>query len=171
MISPRLYWLPQGLPFLHLGETRYHTLPAIDAMDSLRQGVLSANIAAYRSNDMAVQRALVDMLGELDLAARGIIDLPRVCKAPESRRLLRYPLVVDAVDRDPLYQELKRRGLGPSGMYPVALPGIPGLERLLEGQGPFPVAEAFATRILTLPTHNGVRRRDVAKICQVLVLG
>jgi dTDP-4-amino-4,6-dideoxygalactose transaminase len=168
MISPWLYWLPQGLPFLHLGETRYHTLPAIDAMDSVRQSVLPANIAAYRGDDMAAQKALVDMLGELDLSAKRIIDLPRVCKTPESRRLLRYPLVVDAVDRDPLYQALKRRGLGPSGMYPAALPGIPGLERLLEGQGPFPAAEVFATRILTLPTHNGVRRGDVAKICQVL---
>ena len=168
MIWSRLYWLPQGLPFLHLGETRYHTLPAIDAMDSVRQSVLPANIAAYRGDDMAAQKALVDMLGELDLSAKRIIDLPRVCKTPESRRLLRYPLVVDAVDRDSIYAELKRRGLGPSGMYPAALPGIPGLERLLEGQGPFPAAEVFATRILTLPTHNGVRRGDVAKICQVL---
>ena len=168
MISPWLYWLPQGLPFLHLGETRYHTLSAIDAMDPLRLDVLPANIAAYRSDDMGTQTALVGMLGELDLAARGIIDLPRACKAPESRRLLRYPLLMDAASRELLYQQLKRHGLGASGMYPVALPGIPGLERLLEGQGPFPVADAFAARILTLPTHNGVRRGDVAKIRKVL---
>lgn len=168
MISPWLYWLPQGLPFLHLGETRYHTLSAIDGMDPFRLDVLPANIAAYRSDEMDAQRALVDMLGELDLAARGIIDLPRVCKAPESRRLLRYPLLTGAVDRDPLYQQLKRNGLGPSGMYPVALPGISGLERLLVGQGPFPAAEAFAARILTLPTHNRVSRGDVAKVHQVI---
>jgi dTDP-4-amino-4,6-dideoxygalactose transaminase len=39
---------------------------------------------------------------------------------------------------------------------------------VLAGQGPFPAAEAFATRILTLPTHTGVRRGDVAKMCRVL---
>ena len=117
---------------------------------------------------MGAQTALVDMLGGLDLAARGIIDLPRACKAPGNRRLLRYPLLLDAAARDLLYQQLQRNGLGPSGMYPVALPRICGLERLLEGQGPFPAAEAFAARVLTLPTHNGVRRGDVAKIRQVL---
>ena len=168
MISPRLYWLPQSLPFLHLGETRYHTLPVIDAMDPLRLDVLPANIAAYRSDDMGTQRALVSMVRELDLTTKGIIDLPQVCKAPESRRLLRYPLLMDAASRDLLYQQLQRHGLGPSGMYPVALPRIPGLERLLDGQGPFPAAEAFAARILTLPTHNGVRHADVVKIRTIL---
>jgi len=53
-------------------------------------------------------------------------------------------------------------------MHLAALPGIPGLEKLLKGQGSFPVEEAFAARILTLPTHNGVRRGDVARIRKVL---
>ena len=53
-------------------------------------------------------------------------------------------------------------------MYPAALPGIVGLEALLAGQGPFPRAAAFAARILTLPTHQHVRRGDIEKMHQVL---
>ena len=38
MISPRLYWLPQSLPFLNLGETRYYPLADIAAMVQARNG-------------------------------------------------------------------------------------------------------------------------------------
>ncbi len=56
--------------------------------------------------------------------------------------------------RDWLYQQLHRLGSGHSVMYPAVLPGIPGLEVLLSGQGPFPAAEAFAACILMLPAHS-----------------
>jgi dTDP-4-amino-4,6-dideoxygalactose transaminase len=171
MISPWLYWLPQSLPFLHLGETRYHTLPDIEAMDAVRQAVLPGNLAVYRHDDMAVQKALAEGLDDLDLAGRDIIDLPKICRTPPERRLLRYPLLIRATDRDRLYEKLKHAGLGPSGMYPAALPGICGLKELLAEQGPFPAAELFSTRILTLPTHHGVRQVDIGEMCRVLGAG
>ena len=108
------------------------------------------------------------MLAELDLPMMGIIDLAAVCRLPPNRRLLRYPLLVNAKVRPELYAELRRRGLGASGMYPATLPDIPGLEELLEGQGPFPAAEEFAAGILTLPTHNRVGSDDIAGIRRVI---
>ena len=50
----------------------------------------------------------------------------------------------------------------------ATLPGIPGLEGALAEPGPFPSAEAFAARILTLPTHNRVANGDIAEIRQVI---
>ena len=70
--------------------------------------------------------------------------------------------------RDRLYQQLHRFGSGPSVMYPAALPGIPGLEARLAGQGPFPAVEAFAACILTPPTHSRVGSKDIANIRRVL---
>jgi dTDP-4-amino-4,6-dideoxygalactose transaminase len=168
LIAPRLYWLPHSLPFLHLGETRYQPLSAIEAMDPLRQALLATNVAAYRADDMAAQTALAGMLKGLDGAAGELIDLPRVCRVPAQRPLLRYPLLVEAAARERLYGELRRRGLGPSTMYPAPLPGIAGLETVLAGQGPFPAAEAFAARILTLPTHQRVSGDDIARMRAVL---
>jgi dTDP-4-amino-4,6-dideoxygalactose transaminase len=52
-------------------------------------------------------------------------------------------------------------------MYPVALPAIPGLESMLSDQGPFPAAEAFAARVLTLPLHRRVRGADIRVMKQV----
>jgi hypothetical protein len=168
LIAPRLYWLPEGLPFLHLGETRYHPLPGIEAMDPVRRAMLAANVAAYRDDEMESQTALVGMLGGLDGMAGEMIDLPRVCQVSPDRRLLRYPLLIEAALRDRLYGALQRCGLGTSVMYPAVLPGIPGLETVLAGQGPIPMAEAFAARILTLPTHQRVSREDIARMRGVL---
>lgn len=169
MISPRLYWIPLAMPFLHLGETRYHPLPAIDGMDTIRHSLLPANIAAYREKGPGVQSRLAEMLGKLDLAQSAITDLPAACGVTHERRLLRYPLLVDATKRDRLFSRLHRHGLGASTMYPEVLSKIPGLENRLAGQGPFPAAESFATRILTLPTHARVSSSDIDNLHQVLV--
>lgn len=168
MISPWLYWLPQSLPFLNLGETRYHPLPCIEAMDFTRLAMLPVNITAYQDNGLETQHAMSEMLEEIDISAAGFIDLPKVCRVSPQRRLLRYPLLVDVSTRDQLYRQLHRLGSGPSVMYPATLQGIPGLETLLGGQGPFPAAEAFAECILTLPTHRQVGSDDVANVRHVL---
>ena len=171
MILPRLYWLPQSLPFLHLGETRYHPLPGIDAMDQTRLELLPDNIVAYRDNGSEAQQSLVGIIGELNSTVAGLIDLAQQCQVPRERRLLRYPLLVDASFRDRLYNQLRRFGLGPSVMYPAALPGILGLQSFLSDQGPFPAAEAFAARILTLPTHRRVGLMDMTNIRRNLSSG
>ena len=168
MVSPRLYWIPQNLPFLHLGETRYYPLPDIDAIDQARLAALPANITAYQHADIKVQQALAEMFRETDAAAIGQIDLPRACQLPPERRILRYPLLVDSAIRDRLYRQLHKFGSGPSIMYPATLPGISGLEMLLSDQGPFNAAEAFAARILTLPTHRWVSADDIAIIRRTL---
>lgn len=161
MISPYLYWLPQGLPFLHLGETRYHPLAAISAMDELRQGLLGANIAKYQSRDDTIRSLVAKLASEWASNAAGGVDLPGVCNVAGEQDLLRYPLLLDQDRRDRVFARLQRSGLGPSRMYPAPLPRIPGLESLLAGAGTFPAADAFSRRILTLPLHGGVREEDI----------
>jgi dTDP-4-amino-4,6-dideoxygalactose transaminase len=168
MISPRLYWLPQALPFLHLGETHFHPLTEIACMDAQRMALLPANIADYRRDAMQVQNTLVGMLSELDPESSGVIDLPGACGVSSDRRLLRYPLLIDVRQRNRLYRTMLKLGLGPSTMYPAALPAIAGLESILTEQGPFPAAESFAAGILTLPVHRRVSIRDIERMRQIL---
>lgn len=170
MISPFLYWLPQSLPFLHLGETRYHTLQAIEAMDQTRMDLLPANISCYQDDATAAIRSekISLMLRSLDSSQDKLRDLPRICNIEANRRLLRYPLLVGALSRDSIYQRLKQAGLGASIMYPDSLPKIPGLNHLLDDRAYFPNAEDFASRVLTLPTHAGVRDKDIEKIKTIL---
>jgi dTDP-4-amino-4,6-dideoxygalactose transaminase len=168
MISPRFYWLPQSLPFLNLGETRYHPLTSIEAMDSDRYALLPSNVKTYLDRSMEVQQSLHAMLAEMKSEEHGITDLPRVCKTPEDARLLRYPLLVESELRDSLFARLRLSGTGVSRMYPAALPGIAGLEKILSGQGDFPAARSFSDRLLTLATHSQVSQADIARISGVL---
>ncbi|MDH5611276.1 MAG: DegT/DnrJ/EryC1/StrS family aminotransferase [Gammaproteobacteria bacterium] len=168
MINPRLYWLPQALPFLHLGETRYYPLPSLEGMDRVKLSMLSSNVKAYQSDLMSAQNKLAVILDGQDLEGRGIVDLPKACKITADRRLLRYPLLIEPEIRDQLHAKLLKLGLGPSRMYLKALPEISGLETLLSGQGLFPVAASFADRMLTLPTHSHVSQADIEKMCQVI---
>ncbi len=165
MIRPGWYWIPRGMPFLHLGETRYHPLAAIEGMDRLRLSLLPANIARYQKHDAAVQRLLGGMLEPM---AGRLVDLPSVCGVPDERRLLRYPLLLDAEKRNSVLRDFMAQGLGASTLYPAILPGIPGLQELPGGQRAFPRAEAFAKRILTLPTHVGVRHKDISRMQGIL---
>jgi len=167
MINPWLYWIPQQLPFLHLGETRYHPLRNIGAIDAARFSMLAANVKEYRDDTIVGQQAVAEMLAGHGFRPDELVDLAGICQVPVNRRLLRYPLIVNRLVREELYMNLERKGLGPSRMYPFALPAISGLESMLSGQGPFPVADAFAARVLTLPVHGRVREADIRMMRQV----
>jgi dTDP-4-amino-4,6-dideoxygalactose transaminase len=161
-----MYWIPQSLPFLHLGDTRYKPLSSIDTMDSVRRGLLAVNIDNYQQDSATAQAALASLMQEPGIAGKGLVNLPAVCTVPRRQRLLRYPLLVDPNWRESIYQRLRHAGLGASMMYPASLPAIPGMEGMLESQGPFPVADNFARRLLTLPTHGRVCSGDISKIRQ-----
>jgi dTDP-4-amino-4,6-dideoxygalactose transaminase len=168
MRLPYLYWIPQGLPFLRLGETRYHPLTAIESMDSERLRLLESNIAQYQHQKNDVQTAMADIARGAGGGGAALIDLPAVCRVEPYRRLLRYPLLIQAEWRDRVYHRLRKAGLGPSILYPTSLPSIPGLGARMGSQGNYPAAEAFAGRMLTLPTHDRVRDADIRKIREIL---
>ena len=167
MISPLLYWLPQTLPFLHLGETRYHVLPAIEAMDLERLKVLASNVVRYQNDREAIARCekislMVDSLVRVK-------NLPSANVTEEKSRLLRYPLLVEEASRERVCKRLEQEGLGVSTMYPASLPQIVGLSHILNDEQRFPRAELFALRLITLPTHFMVSNNSIAKLKAALI--
>ena len=170
MISPLLYWLPQAMPFLHLGETHYHKLSAIDVMDQVRLNLLACNIDCYQ-RDVEVTACcekISSMLDSLGSSSDRISNLPRVCESGPNRRLLRYPLLLEAATRNQVYQKLTQAGLGASIMYPASLPEIAGMNHILDEKQRFPNADVFASRLLTLPTHMHVNKKNIEKIKAIL---
>lgn len=168
LLSPRWYWLPNSLPFLHLGETRFHPLESIAGLDTTTIRRVAVNAKRYRRYDLRRQEQVHAALAGRDLEGRTVVDLPDVCGQAANRRLLRYPLLVSQEKRDRCLQSLNRAGLGATTMYPASLPGIDGLEVLLRGQGRFVEAERFARRLITLPVHPGVRTTDVDKMIALI---
>lgn len=166
MISPLFYWLPQSLPFLHLGETRYHALSDLDGLDQVRLDLLSSNIRHYQNDAEAITRS--EKISAILNSQDKITNLPRLCNMKVSRRLLRYPLLLDVASRDKVYRKLKQAGLGASILYPASLPKIVGLKDILDDKLAFPNAEMFSSRLLTLPTHSHVSEKDINKIKTIL---
>ncbi len=166
MISPLIYWLPQSLPFLHLGETRYHALSDIEGLDQVRLELLKGNISRYQNDAEAITRC--EKISAILDSQNAINNLPRLCNMKANHRLLRYPLLLDATHRNKVYQKLKQAGLGASILYPTSLPKIAGLKGILDDKLAFPNAEMFASRLLTLPTHSHVSEKDIGKINTIL---
>ncbi len=173
MVSPRLYWLLQLLPFLHLGETRYHALLEITGMGTERKKRLAVNILRYQNDKKPVQSSGKISQGLASL--EHVIDLPVTCGKLSAasgsglgeRRLLRYPILVATHLRDEVCEKLNRAGLGASKMYPTVLPRIDGLQSVFPDQD-FPQASVFASKLITLPVHAGVSSKDAEKIVRLL---
>lgn len=162
MIDPRLYWLPDTLPFLHLGQTRYHALSGILAMDSTRQQLLPVNVENYQARTLDIQQSIRDMIEQwVSEKPGGVIDLPGACHLDSAQACLRYPVLVNADRRERLLKRLGREGLGGSMMYPSPLPDIAGVKSVFQDENSYPHAREFSRRIVTLPTHSQVRARDI----------
>lgn len=170
VVSPYLYWLPQSLSFLHLGETRYHRLSDIEAMDSIRLDLLAQNVVCYQSDVQAAKccQGISNMLTALSAEISEVTNLPLLCGVGGNHRLLRYPLLLDADVRDCVYRKLRQAGLGASTMYPASLPKIAGLDKILDQQQSFSGAEDFAARIITLPTHQHVSAKHIDAMKAIL---
>lgn len=158
---PWLYRLPTLLPGLHLGETRYSALRGIQAMPEALAACLPPAAHAFR------RAACPQALYPAFLAGSGLLDLPTLCRQPAGERLSRYPvLAADGTTRDRLLGRLA--SLGASALYGKVLPQVSGVAVHLTDVGSYPAAEAFASRLLTLPNHDGVKRRHLVRLAQWL---
>lgn len=67
-------------------------------------------------------------------------------------------------DRDGLLQRLQEAGIGSAVHYPIPIHQQPIIRQLGYGEGSFPVAEAAAQHVLSLPVHPQLGPEDVEYI-------
>ncbi len=162
LLNPRLYFIPNSLPFLKLGETRFKPLSGIEPMAEGNLSILEANMDKYiRTGSDEKQQWLSGIISESKL-----INLAETCLGTNSvPTLLRYPVLASSrKQRDDLYYKLNQAGLGVSKMYQRPLNKIQGLEEIFREQGEFPNAKEFAETLLTLPVHKGLTLNCVQKV-------
>jgi dTDP-4-amino-4,6-dideoxygalactose transaminase len=157
-IRPSCYWLPAGLPFLGLGETRYQETFPIFRLSGARAGLLHrwrSNLAAGNAARRANARYYLD-------------HLPGTRSVDRSVAFLRFPVLLESSRKRESVLGLSRRwGLGISAMYPAAVDQIPELQSGMQG-APCPAARDVARRLVTLPTHHLVRGVDLERIVDLL---
>ncbi|HCW91021.1 MAG TPA: hypothetical protein DHU56_13365 [Marinobacter sp.] len=163
MLGRLSFALLEKIPFLHLGETHLNLLSDINRLD-IPPGLVSAGIDQYRQRPLWQQvydRSLsfIDHAGWVRLHAFHDPGDGGSCSR------LRYALLAPTRwERDVMIDRLNKMGIGANSFYKEPLPEIEGVSDLLDTIPNFPAARTFASRLLTLPCHEGVTHSDIERI-------
>lgn len=145
---PALYWIPESLPFMRLGETVWHDPWLPEGLPAFAAGALVASWprstrevrarAVCASQWMLLRPGLTVPSSAAPNAVPGYLRLPVLARTTEERtRLLQVP--------------------GAMPGYPVILPQVPQLQGTIIGDGPWPGANRLVQDLVTLPCHHWVR--------------
>lgn len=166
LFHPRLFWIPQVLPFLHIGETIFTLEADYGPMPPLARKLGHTMLAEFNSiiaDRQSLSFQYADYLKDLKDHFMFIpLSLARI-------NLLRFPLIFkDRHKRDICLSALKKAGLGASESYPCALNKMKGTHPFLDPDENLSNADDTATKVLTLPIHQHVRSDDITSICNII---
>jgi len=158
-LNPGLYWIPDNLPFLKIGETMFDTNFPVYRLSDFKAGLLDRCFSKLERFNQA--RASVS--GLYINAMKPGFAMP-IYHA--GRPYLRFPIYEDdAVSRDRTYHRF--RDLGVSRMYPDSVNRIKEL-KMDSREGGYPGAERIAKTLLTLPTHILLKDKDKVALCELV---
>jgi perosamine synthetase len=167
LLRPSLYWIPQRIPQLGLGQTVYATDFPIARSDRFLAALGAAvmdHLDDYTHRRAANARALLAPLKTLPHVS------PIAPISDVDPTYLRLPVLIDSPRlRQNALESLRQAGIGATGSYPTSLVDIPELHDALRHQdGEARGGRYVADRILTLPTHPFVSASDIARMTEVL---
>ena len=162
-IHPSLYWLPSGLPFLKLGKTIFHKEFPIKKLSGMHAGFLrewqrrlEESNKIRREHSEYFYSALASTLTFHNGACPPFLRLPFTT---ESREI-----------KERICSFSKKEGLGINHMYPTPINEIEEIQDHFNGRT-FPSASKVAERLLTIPTHQLLKKKDRGKICKLFNVG
>jgi UDP-2-acetamido-2-deoxy-ribo-hexuluronate aminotransferase len=133
---------------LHGQDRRYHH-PVIGLngrLDTLQAAILLAKLDNFDAEVAARAR----IAQRYDALLAGVVETPRL--APGNTSVYaQYTVEVD--NRAQVQEKLKAAGVPTAVHYPVPLNLQPAFAGLGQGEGSFPVSEAAARRVISLPMH------------------
>ena len=138
-----------------------HLRPGLNSrLDAMQAGVLSIKLRHLpewnASRDVAASRYRDVLRGRDDVREQ---ELPEGCVHAWYVFALRHPR------RDALAEALVRRGVQARVVYPTAIHDYPAYHPLGSKHGDFPVAEAWAHEVLTLPMFALMRDDEMDAAC------
>jgi len=132
-------------------------------MDSLQAVVLNAklpHLANWNSLRRQAAQRYHELLADLDWVRR-----PNTLADNEH---VWHLYVVRVPNRDSVLARLQAAGIGAAIHYPVPIHRSGAFASLGHGPGSFPVAEATAEQILTLPLYPGITPEQQSRVVEVL---
>lgn len=162
-LNPRLYWFPDNMPFLKLGQTIFDVNFDISDLSYIQKcaGVIIfpklENINAVRLKN--AKAICAELLKDDRFSIPGY-------SADRFPIYLRLPVLArNSHERDKTIAALKQAGIKSSAMYPSTIRRIEGIERYLANpEDDFEGAQIVVDQLFTLPTHHYVKDSDIEKI-------
>lgn len=166
-LHPHLYWFPEKLPFLQLGASKFDPNFKIRKFSRFQSALGLSQMK--KLDDFNRKRKEAANLIRKGIRDNESISYPLPIKNSDPV-YLRFPLIFkDESLRSKLFKILSDSGLGVSTMYPKSIAEIVEVRKyLVESTVNCPQANSLAQRILTLPTHNYVREKDIESITNIL---
>ena len=158
-MNPYLYWLPDGLPFLRIGETHFYSSFPVVRMNRAKFGLLHN----WQRKLDSLNKIRTDTSEEY----KHTLNLNRgIGIYSKKHPYLRFPVYLKNEERK---RDICKnyRHLGVSPMYPGAINAIPELSGIV-GNFHCPASEMIARKLVTLPTHGFVDGVLGKKICSVV---
>ena len=163
LIHPKLYWMPAGIPFLGLGETKFFSDFPIRRMDGMRAGLLSSWRGRLDESNRCRVRKKRSFLDRLPQGAQQFL-----IHQSEAAPYLRFPVLMPtARHKEALCATARQKGLGISSLYPAPISEISDIASKFRSRR-YPGAEALSARLVTLPLHQFVTETDVDRICSIV---
>lgn len=161
--SPYLYWMPQKIPSLHLGETIFEPdfflTKGLKSSASIIEGLLES------LEDDKKGRMTKSQWYNSELPNTPILKRPPYSEYPFHR----YPLLAqDKVVREAIMKGLRSIGISGALFYPCPLNELPDLRDVLQDSRTYPNAKQLSDALITLPVHEGVTLRDMNNIKSVI---
>lgn len=161
-LNPTLYWIPESLPFLRLGQTIYDDeFPTERYIDRLAAVVVpQLDRLEHLNND----RNSIASRYSFGTSEMGTLRNIGVSESAEPI-YLRYPVRITN-SRLRLNFLKSYRKLGCRASYPTCIVDIPGIEgKIAVHNDTCQAGRAVAGQLVTLPTHQFVTDRDIREIC------
>jgi perosamine synthetase len=167
LLNPRLFWIPNSLPFLKLGATEFEpSFPAggMHPLSSALLGPLLDELDEINRVRRENAKAMTD-----GMCGSSIFAFP-TAGAGSRPTFVRLPVFTrDQATRDRAVALLRDAGIGATAFYPSAICDIPGIDKhMSERNLHCTQAEQLSERLFTLPAHPFVQARDIERILEIL---
>jgi perosamine synthetase len=166
-LNPQLYWIANSLPFLKLGVTEFAPSFPVGGITHLAPAILTPLLQSTpRINQIRLRNASF-----LLQALKGNSMFRALRPDPDCQpSYLRLPVVAaSSAVRNHVLREFHRAGIGATPFYPSAICDIEGIQRYTVGTHLHHLsAENLSQRLLTLPVHPLVQKRDLELMAEIL---
>lgn len=141
-------------------EKRYYNkvVGANSRLDELQAGLLRVKLAHLRELTQEREALANTYLSKIK---NDKITLPRISKNCSH---VWHQFVIQCKNRDELIKYLEERGIGSIIHYPIPPHLSEAYEYLGCKKGDYPITEAYADTILSLPMYNGMTEEEIEKV-------